>query len=281
MNTHVHAHSFSSLKLDTSRIMGVVNVTPDSFSDGGRYLDHDRAIQHGLDLLKSGADILDVGGQSTRPGAAPVFETEELSRIIPVVEALSQQGAIVSVDTYNAAVMTAAIKAGAKIINDVTALSGDLNALHVASESRADVVLMHMQGGPTTMQNNPNYENVVADVYDYLKSRVAVCIKAGIDISKIAIDPGIGFGKTLDHNLALLSSLDKFHSIGCPMVLGASRKSFVDNIAGAAGADQRLAGSIAAVIAGASRGVQIFRVHDVYETRQALMVFSAIEKAGC
>lgn len=281
MEPNDYAHNFSGLKLDTPRIMGVVNVTPDSFSDGGCYLDHDRAIQHGLDLMKSGADILDVGGQSTRPGAALVPVSEEISRIIPVIEALSQQGAVVSVDSYIATVMKEATKAGAQIINDVTALTGDLNSVHVAYESGADVVLMHMQGKPSTMQNNPRYVNVVGDVYGYLKSRVSVCIKAGIDIRKIAIDPGIGFGKTLDHNLAIFSSLDKFHSIGCPVVLGASRKSFIDKIAGAAEPDQRLAGSMAAVIAGAMRGVQIFRVHDVYETRQALMVFNAIEKAGC
>jgi len=261
--------------------MGVVNVTPDSFSDGGRFLDHDRAIAQGLKLLDDGADILDIGGQSTRPGSVAVSPAEEQDRVIPVIKALSDQGAVVSVDTYFASVMAAAIKAGARIVNDVTALEGDKNALGVVLESGVHVILMHMQGQPQTMQDNPVYDDVVDDVLDYLKTRVAVCQSAGIGLEKIAVDPGIGFGKTPDHNLEILSSLARFQQSGCPVVLGASRKSFIDRIAGPATADQRLGGSIAAVLAGLGQGVQIFRVHDVFETRQAIKIFNAIEKAGC
>ncbi len=258
--------------------MGVINATPDSFSDGGLAYGTADAVRRGKKLLGEGADILDIGGESTRPGAAPVGDDEELSRVIPVIRVLAADGAVISVDTRKAPVMEAALEAGAKIINDVTALSGDPRSMEVAAAANASVILMHMQGEPRAMQENPRYEDAAAEVFDYLAGRVAACEKAGIARSRIAVDPGIGFGKTLNHNLEIINQLDRFKSIGCPVVLGASRKSFIAMIDEKADTPaKRLGGSLAAALAGVARGASILRVHDVFETRQALAVWGAIE----
>jgi len=257
--------------------MGVVNVTPDSFSDGGLAFAPDDAVAYARKLLADGADILDVGGESTRPGAAPVSEEEELARVIPVIRQLAQDGAVVSVDTRKAPVMEAAVEAGAQIINDITALNGDPRALSVAAKSGAHVILMHMQGEPGTMQENPTYDDVVTEVLDYLSMRVAACEAAGIPYSRIAIDPGIGFGKTPGHNLEILNQLARFQDLGLAVVLGASRKSFIGHVdAGADAPGKRIGGSLAAALSGVARGARILRVHDVFETRQALAVWEAI-----
>ncbi|NQU62337.1 MAG: dihydropteroate synthase [Rhodospirillales bacterium] len=270
---------FAGLSLDEPRIFGIINTTPDSFSDGGEALSPDDAINRGRKMLEEGADILDVGGESTRPGADPVSVDEEITRIEPVVRGLVELGAVVSIDTRRAPVMTAAIAAGAKIINDVTALTGDPDSLGVAAESGLPVVLMHMLGEPGTMQDNPQYDDAAPDVFKYLKDRVAACEAAGIDRDCIAVDPGIGFGKTLRHNLEILNRLDLYKDLGCPVLLGVSRKSFIAKISGEEDPKRRLAGSLAASVAAFSQGVRLFRVHDVAETRQALAVCQAIEGA--
>jgi len=259
--------------------MGVVNVTPDSFSDGGRYAARDTAIAHGRALKAAGADILDVGGESTRPGAAPVSIGEELDRVVPVIEALAGEGALVSVDTRRAAVMRAALAAGARIVNDVTALAGDSESLSVVAASGAAVVLMHMQGEPRTMQQDPTYRDAPLDIYDFFAARLAVCAAAGIDPARIALDPGIGFGKHDPHNLAILADLALYHGLGCALLLGASRKSFIGRLSRGEDAGHRLAGSLAAALTGLERGVQILRVHDVAETAQALAIWQAIATA--
>lgn len=271
--------SFAGLSLDTPRLMGVVNVTPDSFSDGGDYLDAAAAIDHGRKLIDDGADILDIGGESTRPGSKPITLDEECARILPVIEGLSDLGVPISVDTRHADVMRRAIDAGASIVNDVTALTGDPDSLTVVAEAGVDVALMHMQGTPETMQDNPTYDDAALDIVDYMKERLEALTAAGVALEKICIDPGIGFGKTLEHNLRILSAIDSFHILGVPLLLGVSRKSFITKIDRDVPAKERVAGSIAAAIAGWDRGVQIFRVHDVAETRQALAVWQAIENA--
>lgn len=271
--------TFAGLSLDRPRLMGVVNVTPDSFSDGGDFLVPDIAIAHGLAMRDAGADILDVGGESTRPGADPVSEDDELARTLPVVKGLAAAGALVSIDTRRAAVMRAAIEAGAKIVNDVTALTGDDDSVAVCAELACDIVLMHMQGDPRTMQQNPTYDDAALDIVAYMAERLMALEAAGIPRAKVAVDPGIGFGKNLDHNLRILAHIDAFHALGAPVLLGVSRKSFISKIDRDCDAKDRVAGSIAAAIAGWDRGVQIFRAHDVAETRQALAVWQAIEAA--
>ncbi len=267
----------AGLALDRPRLMGIVNVTPDSFSDGGRWLDPGAAIAHGLQLEAEGADILDIGGESTRPGSEPIGVDEELRRVIPVIAALAKQVRVpISIDTRNAEVMGRAADAGARIVNDVAALGHDPNALRAAAEAGLPVVLMHALGDPRTMQLDPRYDDVVLDVYDWLDARISACEAAGIGRERIVVDPGIGFGKTLDHNLALLSSLSIFHGLGCPILLGASRKSFIGRLSGGAAADRRMPGSVAAALLGAAQGVQILRVHDVAATRQALAVWDAV-----
>jgi dihydropteroate synthase len=266
---------WAGLSLDRPRLMGVVNVTPDSFSDGGAFFERERAIEHARALLAAGADIIDVGGESTRPGAAPVSPKEEIGRVEPVIRALAQSGALVSIDTRHAAVMQAALAAGARIINDVSAFRGDAESLSVAARSGAAVVLMHMAGDPRTMQHAPRYEDVALDVFDFLEERIADCVAAAIPRANIVVDPGIGFGKTDRHNRALLARLAMFHGTGCGIVLGASRKSFIGRLGGGA-AKERLGGSLAAALWAASRGAQIIRVHDVAETRQALAIQEAI-----
>jgi len=265
------------LGMERPRIMGVVNVTPDSFSDGGLYADTDAAVAHGLALAEAGADIIDIGGESSRPGAEPVDPTDELDRVIPVIEGLKAAGcaAPLSVDTRRAAVAGAALAAGARMINDISALTYEPRTMAVASDAAA-VCLMHAQGDPRTMQDDPHYCDVLLDVYDFLELRVAAAEAAGIARSRVVVDPGIGFGKTIDHNLALIRRLSLFHGIGCPVMLGVSRKRFIGTLSGVAAARWRATGSVAAGLAGLGQGVQLLRVHDVDETRQALAVWHAI-----
>lgn len=260
--------------------MGVVNVTPDSFSDGGRFFAVDAAIAHGLKLITEGADLLDIGGESTRPGAEEVSVQDEIARIVPVITGLrSATDRPISIDTRKAAVAEAALEAGANIWNDVTALSEDPAALDTAARLGVPVILMHMQGQPQTMQDDPRYGNVVAEVCSYLAERAHLAMAAGVAREAISLDPGIGFGKTLNHNLALLSNLDGLKALGFPVVLGVSRKRFIQGLDPSAGsAKDRLGGSIAAALAGARAGVDVLRVHDVGQTAQALAVWQAIEE---
>lgn len=260
------------------RVMGVVNVTPDSFSDGGRFFDAEAAAAHALKLVEQGADILDLGSESTRPGAEPLAEDEELARLLPVLRAIREKTAApISVDTMKPAVARAAVHAGASIWNDVTALRGAPDSLDVAAELGCEVVLMHMQGEPRTMQVDPTYGDVVAEVSDFLAGRADAAISAGVDRAKIWLDPGIGFGKRLEHNLALLRNLDRIVGLGFAVLLGVSRKASIRAIdATAAGPGDRLGGSLAAALWGVSKGVAAVRVHDVRETVQALKVWAAI-----
>jgi len=261
------------LNPDDAILMGVVNVTPDSFSDGGCHFQPEKAIEQALKLRDEGATILDIGGESTRPNAQPVSVEAEQNRVIPVIAALKDCGVMVSVDTRNAATMRAAIKAGAGMVNDVSALTHDAESLSVVAQSGVYVCLMHMRGNPQTMQNNPVYCAVMADVYGYLKERMDVCLAAGVDQNRIILDPGIGFGKTLDDNVKLMKNINKFNDLGAKVMLGASRKSFIDKICPNTPVDARLGGSLASVLAAYSKGVKMFRVHDVRETKQALDVF--------
>jgi len=256
-------------------IMGVVNVTPDSFSDGGLFLDREAAIRHGFELRDEGADILDVGGESTRPGADPVSEDEELRRVIGVVEALAAAGARVSIDTSKAPVARAALAAGASYVNDVTAFRGDRAMAEVVAESGATCCLMHMLGTPRTMQRDPRYDDVVSDVKAFLEQRMAAAVGAGIAEERIHLDPGIGFGKSVDHNLELLRRLDELAALGRPLVIGTSRKSFLGRLTGRQTPAERLPGTIATVVMSLERGASIFRVHDVAPVRDALVVAAA------
>jgi len=271
--------AWGGVPTDPPVIMGVVNTTPDSFSDGGDRLSSDIAIAHALQMVEAGAAIIDVGGESTRPGAAPVPHQEELARVLPVISALAGRGVTVSVDTRHAPVMQAAVQAGARIINDVTALEGE-GALAVASASGAAVCLMHMQGQPQTMQADPGYDCAPLDIYDYLAGRVAACEAAGISRDRIAVDPGIGFGKTDDHNAQILAALPLYHGLGCAVLLGASRKSFIGRLSRDEPPKQRLGGSLAAHLAGLDAGVGIIRVHDVGQTAQAVAIWRAIRAAA-
>jgi dihydropteroate synthase len=273
------APSFAGLSLDKPRLFGVINVTPDSFSDGGEALALSEALKRGRAMLDDGADILDVGGESTRPGAEPVSAEEERARVVPVVKGLSEMGALVSIDTRRAEVMAAAIDAGAGIVNDVTALTGDQDSLGLVADRGVAVVLMHMQGEPGSMQENPQYENAAKDVFVTLKTRVEACEEAGIRRLRIAVDPGIGFGKTVDHNLEILNRLDIYRGLGLPVLLGVSRKSFIAKLSRGEAPKDRVPGSLAAVLAAWAQGVRMFRVHDVAETRQALAVAQAIGEA--
>ncbi len=259
------------------RIMGVINVTPDSFSDGGDRFDTGRAVADGLAMVEAGAAILDVGGESTRPGSAPVDAREELRRVLPVVRGLVGAGALVSIDSRRAPVAAAALDAGARVINDVTAFEHDPEGLALAAERGAPVVLMHMQGEPGTMQADPRYDDAALDIYDYLEGRVAACEAAGIARADIAVDPGIGFGKTVTHNLEILNRMALYQGLGCAVVLGVSRKRFIGKLSRGETPKRRQPGSLAAGLAGIARGVQILRVHDVAETIQALALWRAIE----
>lgn len=255
-------------------IMGVVNVTPDSFSDGGLYLDADAAVAHGEELVREGAEILDVGGESTRPGAEEVSAAEEVGRVEPVVEGLVGT-ATVSIDTSKAAVAEAALDAGASIVNDVTALRHDPEVGALCAERGAGLVLMHMQGTPRTMQENPTYDDVVDDVRAFLAERVEAAVAAGVAEERIWLDPGIGFGKDLSHNLELLRRLGELRELGRPLVVGTSRKSFIGKVDGSP-VDDRLGGTIASSVYAAAEGADVLRVHDVAEAAQAVKVASAI-----
>lgn len=257
-----------------ARLMGVVNVTPDSFSDGGSFLDPGDARDHGLRLIEAGADILDIGGESTRPGAPPVPADEEMRRVIPVVERLSGEGVLVSVDTSKAEVAEAAIIAGADIVNDVTAL-GDPEMAGVCAGHGVGLVLMHMLGTPRTMQADPTYEDVVAEVREFLAERLRVAIAAGVREERVWLDPGIGFGKTVEHNLELIAGIPRIADLGRPVLVGVSRKSFLGKITGRE-VDERLGAGIAANVACLAGGATILRVHDVRETKEAIQIAEAI-----
>ena len=272
---------FAGLALDRARLIGVINVTPDSFSDGGDRLDPRTAIEDGLAMAEAGADLVDVGGESTRPGAAAAVSVDrECARILPVVEALAARGARVSVDTRRAAVMAAALRAGAAVVNDVGALDDDPPALALAARTGAPVILMHKQGRPETMQDAPSYVNAPYEVFHFLDGRVGALRRLGHPAGAAAVDPGIGFGKDDRHNAAVLAGIGLLHATGCPIVLGASRKSFIGRVSRGEPPKARLPGSIAALAAAALQGVQLFRVHDVAEARQALAVVAALGGTG-
>jgi dihydropteroate synthase len=258
------------------RVVGVVNVTPDSFSDGGLYLDAQAAIAHALELEAQGAAILDIGGESTRPGAAPVSEAEELRRVVPVLEGLSAVGcrAQLAVDTSKRAVAAAALAAGATLVNDVSAFRGDPEMAGLVADSGAECCLMHMLGDPRTMQIDPQYEDVVREVRAFLEQRMAFAIAHGVAEERILLDPGIGFGKTLEHNLELLRRLDEIVAIGRPVMIGTSRKSFLGRLTGR-DVDQRIPGTIATTVLAYERGARLFRVHDVAPVHDALAVTAA------
>jgi dihydropteroate synthase len=267
---------WAGFDLSRALVMGIVNVTPDSFSDGGDYADPAAAVARGVSLAEAGADILDIGGESTRPGSAPVSDAEEIRRVVPVIQALSERGLCVSVDTRHAAVMSAAVAAGARIINDVTALTGDPASERVAAQSGAAIVLMHMLGEPQTMQANPVYADATLDLLDYFAARLERLEALGVDLARISIDPGIGFGKKDPHNLLILNELAAFHVFGCPVTLGVSRKSFIGRLSRGEAPKDRVAGSVAIAALGLAQGVQIVRVHDVPETFQARAMIDAL-----
>jgi len=259
------------------RLIGIVNVTPDSFSDGGLYLDADAAIAHGLELIAEGAEVLDVGGESTRPGAEAVDANEERRRTEPVVRALAGAGHAVSIDTSKASVAEAALDAGARIVNDVTAFRGDPDLAGLCAERRCEVVLMHMLGTPRTMQDDPRYDDVVLDVKASLAERIERAVAAGVEEERIWIDPGIGFGKTLAHNLELLRRLGELRDLGRPIIVGTSRKRFIGTITGRE-AGERIGGTVASSVLAVEAGAEAVRVHDVIEVREALSVAEAITR---
>ena len=253
-------------------VMGVLNVTPDSFSDGGRWLDPRRAIRHARAMVRQGADLIDVGGESTRPGARAVSEREELRRVVPVVEALAAGGIRVSIDTSKAAVAEAALRAGATMVNDVTALRGDPRMARVCARAGADVVLMHMKGTPRTMQKAPRYADVVADISSFFRKRLTFALRRGIARDKIFLDPGIGFGKTPEHNVEILRRLAEFKKLGFPLLVGTSRKSFIGRALGGREPDDRVFGTAATVAVAVLRGAAVVRVHDVREMSDVVRV---------
>jgi dihydropteroate synthase len=265
-----------SLDLSTPVVMGILNVTPDSFSDGGRYVLRDAAVARGREMLAEGAALIDVGGESTRPGALPVELGVELERVLPVVEALS--GMTISVDTSKPQVMIAAAAAGAELINDVYALRAP-GALEAAADSGCAVCLMHMQGEPRTMQLNPVYDDVVEEVYAFLAGRIEACARAGIATERLLADPGIGFGKTLDHNLCLLRHLERFAGLGVPLLVGVSRKGLIGAITGRE-VNERLAGSLALAAIAVEKGARVLRAHDVRQTLDAVRMAAALAGAG-
>jgi dihydropteroate synthase len=269
------------IRLDQPQVAGILNVTPDSFSDGGRFDGAEAAAQAGFAMAESGAAIVDVGGESTRPGAKPVWEGDEIERVLPVVARLAAGGTAVSIDTRKSAVMGAALGAGAAMVNDVSALTYDTLAPELVARSACPIVLMHHQGPPETMQQAPAYDRpVLFAVYDWLEARIAAAEAAGIDRARIVVDPGIGFGKTVQHNLDLLNGLALLHGLGCPIMIGASRKRMIGALSGEAPADGRLAGSIALALKAVDQGAQLLRVHDVPETVQALKVWRGLRDAA-
>ena len=265
-----------TVRLDQPQVMGIVNATPDSFSDGGQFADSGAAASAGSRMSEAGAAIIDVGGESTRPGAQPVWERDEVERVVPVIEQLASGGAAVSVDTRKSEVMTAALAAGARMINDVSALTFDPRSAKTAAAAGVPVVLMHHQGNPETMQDDPRYGDVVVEVYQWLEERIGAAEEAGIDRSLILVDIGFGFGKNVAHNLELMNNLALFHGLGCPLVVGASRKRTIGALSNEAPANARLGGSIALALKAAEQGAQIVRVHDVPETVQALKVWRGL-----
>ena len=268
--------TIAGLAFSRPLVMGVINVTPDSFADGGLHFEPAAAIRHGHRLIEEGADILDIGGESTRPGAEPTGEAEERRRVLPVVAGLAGSAVPLSIDTRRARIMVAALETGARIINDISALTFDPGSLEVAATSGAPVILMHSQGDPKTMQQAPSYDDAALDVFDYLAARVATCTTAGVPRDRLIVDPGIGFGKTVSHNVEILRGLSLYHGIGTPLLVGVSRKSFIARLSRGEPEGARLPGSLAAALAAVSAGAQIVRVHDVGETRQALAVARAL-----
>lgn len=268
-----------TLPPDRPAVMGILNVTPDSFSDGGLFVDAAAAVDHGLRMTDKGADLVDVGGESTRPGAEAVSAEEESRRVVPVVEALAKRGVVVSVDTSKALVARRALEAGARVLNDVTALS-DPEMANVCASSDCTICLMHMQGEPRTMQANPEYDDVVSEVRDYLVSRATWCETQGLKRERLWIDPGIGFGKTLGHNLQLLRHLGSFVATGYPVLLGVSRKSFIGKLCDGAATGERLPGTLAVQALAQLNGVKIIRAHDVKETVQAVTVLRAVQSTA-
>ncbi|WP_146590867.1 dihydropteroate synthase [Puniceibacterium confluentis] len=267
------------MSFDRPRIMGIINVTPDSFSDGGRFSGPARAAAHARQMVADGADIIDVGGESTRPGAAAVPIPSEIARIEPVITALSSAVSVpVSIDTRKYSVAEAAIKAGASLVNDVSGFTYDRMLGQYCARQGLPVCVMHASGDPETMQDNPRYDDVLLDVYDFLAAQVLMLQDLGIPRGRILVDPGIGFGKNLAHNLTILRNVSLFHALGCPVLVGASRKGFIGRISGVQDADRRMPGSIAVALAAVAQGVQILRVHDVAETAQALALWSAVER---
>ncbi len=271
----------AGLTWDRPRLMGILNVTPDSFSDGGLFLAPDAALRQARRLCDDGADLLDIGGESTRPGAAEVAADEEAARTVPIIETLASELSVpISIDTRKAAVGRAALAAGARMLNDVSALTFDPRMAALAAESAAPICLMHARGDPATMQKDPSYDNVLLDVYDFLEKRLVAAETQGIPRAHVIVDPGIGFGKTAAHNLALIRGIGLFHGLGCVLLLGASRKRFIGAIGGAVEARARAPGSIAVALEAVSQGVQILRVHDMAETKQALRLHEAITGKG-
>jgi len=258
--------------------MGVINVTPDSFSEGGRHFDPARAIEHGLQMVADGASILDIGGESTRPGAQDLSAEEELKRLVPVIDALRDCGAALSIDTRKPEVMRAVLAEGVDMINDVEGCRSESAIAALASSPVCGVCVMHMLGTPNSMQRDPRYDDVVGEVYAWLANRVGALTAAGVDARRLLVDPGIGFGKRLEHNLALIASLDRFSQLA-PVLIGVSRKSMLGTITGRP-VGERLAGGLAAMLAAVTRGARVVRVHDVAQTRDALQVWQAIEQAG-
>lgn len=262
-------------------VMGILNVTPDSFSDGGRFLEPARAVERGLEMAEQGADIIDIGGESTRPGAEPVPEAEELRRVLPVVEALSSRLKIpISIDTYKSRIAQEALEAGASIVNDISGLRFDPEIGPVAAKFSAGLILMHLQGTPRNMQQDPHYDNVLLEVRQSLAQSLEKALMSGVSRESLALDPGIGFGKNLEHNLKLLNNLSTLAALGRPIAIGVSRKSFIARLGAGEEPGQRLPGSLAAALAAVSRGARVLRVHDVAETRRALTVYQAIGDAG-
>ena len=269
------------VRLDQPQVVGIINVTPDSFSDGGMHAETEAAVEAGHAMAAAGAAIVDVGGESTRPGAKPVWEGDEAARVLPVIRRLAMSGTAVSVDTRKALVMEQALGAGARLINDVSGLTWDPRALEAAAKAGCPVVLMHHRGAPETMQDDPHYDRpVILEIYDWLEERILACEAAGIGRERIIVDPGFGFGKNVQHNLQLMNGLALLHGLGCPVMLGASRKRTIGALAGEAPADQRLPGSLAFALQAAGQGVQLLRVHDVPETLQALRVWRGSRDAA-
>ena len=269
-----------TVRLDQPQVMGIVNATPDSFSDGGTYADAAAAAEAGAGMAEQGAAIIDVGGESTRPGANAVWENDEIDRVLPVVKQLAASGHAVSIDTRKSGVMNAALGGGAKLVNDVSALTWDPQSATVVAQAGVPVVLMHHQGDPTTMQDAPRYDDALVEVFLWLEDRISGAEAAGITRDRILVDPGIGFGKSVAHNLELMNGLALLHSLGCPIVLGASRKRMIGALANEAPADRRLPGSLALALKAVEQGVQLVRAHDVPETVQALKIWRGLRDSA-